>query len=154
MTKIILTILFSLLLIVLGQYLFNDFYALITPNVDGVTYTVTNFNSQFFSSLIFSLALGIIPIALLFTWKFLKVSTVNKMLSAFIVLTCMALAVFIRQQVIKSYLKALAKSFAGASNNSVVSYPIDKANFEYYLLIGLFSGCLISFFIFPKREKL
>jgi hypothetical protein len=153
MPKIILAILFSLLLIVLGQYFFGDFYELLLPNVDGATYQTTDFSSEFYNSIIFSLALGLIPISLLLLWKLSKVNAINKkMLSVFIIIICMTLAVLIRQQTIKSHLQELTKSSTVTSNNFSVSYPIDKVNFEYYLLIGLFIGWLMSYLIF-RQEK-
>ena len=144
--EILLTLLISMIVFVTIFYAFDTVYELILPDIQHVSYQTTDFGDQFKTSLVFSLILGLTPILLLATWKFSPiVSTGKRWASIFITISCMALAVVVRQQII-------GDGPTSPVEGAVIVYPLDQLKFEYYILTGALIGCVCSGFL--VRQKL
>jgi len=147
------TLLFSIILFVLGQIFYGIFFELAVPKVEGAFYRVVEFNNPFRASILFSFILALVPLFILLTWRLASIAVLNKkLLTIFIAVICMASAVFIRQVMIRSYLKALTKSVNNHAQQLQVNYPVDQLYFEYCMFGGLCIGCLLSYFLFRAKQ--
>lgn len=153
-TKILLAFFISLILFLSVYYTFGDLFEFMLPKVDNGYYSSTNFFEQFRIVLLSSLTFGLIPFFALLTWRITPiVSKKEKIISILIVLTSMALAILVRQQMIRSYFSSMARGLNSASEKVTINYPLSKINFEYYLFTGLCIGCIISYVVFKQKSK-
>ena len=65
----------------------------------------------------------------------------------------MTLAVFLRQQLIKSTFDGLTNLKNPSGETIHNSFPIENLNFEYYLLGGLVLGCVMTYFMFKGKKS-
>lgn len=151
--KIILTVLISILLFVSGLFVSGGIYDMLLPKIDNSSFQITEIGDPFRISVFFSFVLGLTPIFIWTTWLLTPIVVKSKrFLCAVIIIICMALAIFIRQQAIRSNLSRLTTNISSTKDQLNVSYPIDKVHFEYYMLGGLFIGCIISYFLFRQKS--
>ena len=152
-TTIILTILISIALFAMGLFTFDRLFEIILPKVDGGFYQAIELGRQFRTTLLLSLALGLTPFFILLTWRRSPIiSKSKKLASVLTIIVCMALAIIVRQQILKSYFTGLTKNLTSTVDKINVSYPLDQVNFEYYLFGGLIVGCFISYFLFRLKR--
>lgn len=153
-TAIILAIAISVILFLTGFLTSGIIYVYLLPKVDNVFYQDAELNGHFISTLIFSVTLALIPILLLLTWRLSPITEKRKKAASVVtVVLCMATSLVVRQQIIKSYLSKLAITMNLSNEKSHIIYPIDKVNFELYLVLGLCVGCVVSYFLY-KQEKI
>lgn len=145
-------VLLSIALFALGLFTFDEFIYLVLPDAGGVSYHVTDLNRELWTTLSFSLVIGLMPILVLATWMLAPiVSTNKKCASMIIVIICTVLAIFARKQMLSSYFSGVSKNFSLSPDKIDIGYLIDQMNFEYYIFLGSCMGCLISYFLL--REK-
>src|SRR4051812_34679940 len=124
-TAIILTILFSITLFILGVLVFGTFFEIILPKIDGGSYQEKKLEGRFRTSLLFSLVLGLTPFLIFLTWRYSPIiSRSKKNISVLILVTCMALAIIVRQRMLISYFTELTKK--SPVDNIKVFYPLDQ----------------------------
>ena len=142
-----------MILFVLGQIFYSNFFGLAVPKVEGAFYQVVEMKGPFGASILFSFILALIPFFILLTWRLASISAVNKqLLTIFIAVVCMALAVFARQVMIRSYLKGLTKNLGDEVDKLHINYPVDQLYFEYCMFGGLCIGCVVSYFLFRQKK--
>lgn len=144
--------LLSIVLFILAYFLSFTVFQFVEPKVDGITFQITEHNGTINASLLFSLLLGLIPVLTILTWKVGRIVSLNrKVASIFTILIFLIIPILIRHTAVKSYLAGLSKRLIAQKTN--MTYPIDPINFVYYLFIGLFLGCIISYFLFRTKTK-
>jgi hypothetical protein len=162
MRRTILTIISSIILLIIGFYTWNSLFTLLLPKIGEVKYLSDSFTWGFRSSLIFGLSLAIIPILLSLVWKLTPVkNTQSKLLSSGIVLFVMAASLFSRREMIKFRAKNLMPEMGSFYSDHgeliqkpiLVGIPLDSLNFEYYALIGVMVGCIVSFLMLRKKPN-
>lgn len=145
-------VLLSIALFALGLFTFDKFIYLVLPKADGVSYYVTDLDRELWTTLSFSLVIGLMPILVLATWVLAPIVRGNKKCaSIMIVLISIVLAVFVRKQMLSSYFTGVPKNFSLSPDKIDIGYLINQTNFEYYMFLGGCMGCLISYFLL--REK-
>ena len=150
---IILTLLFSIALFVFGQFAFVAFFEFFEPRFDLIVFKVIERQTGIRTSILFSITLSLTPILTVLTWRIAPIVSKNKRIaSAFIILCFVMAAIWIRHQEVKSYFTWVIKNnLLFIKDNKPVSYPIDPANFVYYMAVGIIIGCIVSGLSF--REK-
>ena len=124
------------------------------PEVENTQYQTTKLGSQFKIRLINSIINGLIPMFLYLTWKFGRIEQKSRrILSGLIITPFIAIAILIRQQLIKSSIVTLAnlKSETGENIYNVIN--MENLNFEYYLLGGVVIGCVVSYFSLRNNAR-
>jgi len=132
----------------LGWFAFAKFYQLVLPGADSVTYQM-DFEKLWDMKMLFGFAFAMVPLCLFLTWEWVPIEYADKKLStAFVVVICMAVAVYLRRRGLVSYFDELQQS-----NQSIspVAFPFEQLYFEYYLMAGLAVGCLLSYLIWGRR---
>ncbi|MFT3681026.1 MAG: hypothetical protein QM791_12180 [Ferruginibacter sp.] len=150
---IILIVLISIVLFVLGLFLFGNIYEILLPKPDNGFYQETASGGQFKRSLIFAVVFGLTPIFIWATWRLAPITLkLQKNYTILTVIVCILLAVVLRQQLLKLYFSRFTNNINSTTANLHVGYPIDKVYFEYYMFGGLIMGCLISYLLFRQRK--
>lgn len=133
--------------------MFNDLFDFILPKVDRGFYQTTSLSGPFKTMLLFSLVFGLMPIIIFLTWRYSPIfSGKKKLVSVFMVVVCMTLAIIARQQTLKLYFAEQTKNVTSTADIPIVNYPIDQVNFEYYLLGGLCVGCIASYVVLREKK--
>lgn len=152
--SIIQTAIISAALFITGLLVFEKLFNFFEPRVTGVIFHVTEVGGKVSTSLLFALALALIPVFLLMVWQLTPIVTVNKkLLSVLIVFVLMVVAIWIRQRSVKSYYTSLSKNPALANFSNGQQYPIDPVNLVYYMFLGLCIGSMLCYFLFRPRKK-
>lgn len=139
---LLLIIFTSLALFALTIFQFNKIFEFLFPKNENVLYMTNSLHSSFSLAFVVSIAVALVPILIYITWRVAPISTVkNKLLSGLLIFFFMILSIVIRQQTIKFY-SQLSNPKDGKPK---IVYPIEKANFEYFLFGGLVLGCVLSY---------
>ncbi len=150
---LITTVLISIAFFVLGFFSFGDIYESLLPRINGGFYQVEEPIGLFDTSLIPALVIGLTPLLIWTTWRLAHIiSNRQRFFSALIVITCMMLAVLVRREMIKSYFARPASNTEKITEKLLVSFPLNKVNFEFYMFVGLIIGCLISYFYYNSEK--
>ena len=145
--------LFSIALFIFGQLVFTRLFEFFEPNIDGIRFQVTEMNKKMKTSILFSLTLVFIPVLTILTWRLAPIiSRTKKIASALSILVFIIAAIFLRHQEVKTFFIRVVKPIVLVNNKTNVTYPIDPANFVYYILAGLCVGCLVSYFLFRQNK--
>ncbi len=135
----------------LGFLSYSKFYSIVLPAVDGIRYNMnlaTIGNNQD----MFAIVSALVPLLLFITWQLIPLqSTDKKTASAFVVLICMALAIYIRYKILLSTFTEMVQSLSNKYTSLGIAFPFEDLDYEYYLLGGLICGCIISYFIFHNK---
>ena len=151
-TQIILTIISAIVLFLLTITQFGNLFTLLLPKIDNLMFSPTSIGGQFRIRLLFSMVVGLTPISIYLTWRLSPISnTKKKTISGLIILVSMAFAIFLRQQSIKSAYSGMTNLKNQTSEIIFNSFSIENLHFEYYLLIGLILGCVVSFFTLKDK---
>ena len=150
---IVQTTIISLALFIIGKLAFEPIFNYFEPKVSGVIYHATEVEQNIDASLLFSIALALVPILLLLVWRLTPIVALNKKLtSILVVLVLMVVAIWIRKNSVESYYTNLRKNpMANLSSGS--QYPIEPANFVYYMFLGLCIGCMLCYVLFRAKKS-
>ena len=152
-TTIILTILISIALFVVGFFSFGNINEALLPKVDNCYYQVAELGGQFKTLLVFAFILSLTPICIWATWRVAPIIlNRHRVFSILTVVSCMTVAILVRQQSIRSYFSKLISFVGSTSGSLMLTYPIDKVHFEYYLLGGLCTGCMFHISFSDKKQ--
>ena len=150
---LLLTILSAFVLFVFTFTQVGFIFHLLLPKIENLHYQTTEMGVQFKLSFYISIVIGLIPILLYLTWRLTPITKLkSKTISGLIVIAMMALAVIIRQQLIKSTFNGLTNLKTASGETIYNSFPIENLNFEYYLLGGLILGCVLTYFMFKGKK--
>jgi hypothetical protein len=120
----------------LGFLSFSKFYHVVLPDIYGLQYQMDLADVGDMQTM-FAIVIGIIPLCLFITWQLIPLQSPDKQTStAFIVLICMAGAVYIKYKMLVHYFEGLVQSLTDKTSTSGVKYPFNQLGFEYYLLGG------------------
>ncbi|MFT3980792.1 MAG: hypothetical protein QM687_10010 [Ferruginibacter sp.] len=152
MKTIFLTIFASLLFLVFAFYFSGTLIEWLLPGGAKEHYGASTVSGPFKTTILFSLAIALIPLFLLFTWRLAPITSLQKrMASIAIAITAVGLGIVLRQQMLRSYFSRSLTSIAGYDLNA--SFPLNKVHFEFYILGGLIIGCIVSA-LYLKDKKL
>ena len=149
------TAIVSTVLFITGKFTFEKIYHFFEPKVAGIIFNVTEVDQTMDTSLLFAIALALVPVFILLVWRATPIVALNKkLMSVLVVLVLMVVAIWIRQNSVESYYMSLRKNpMANFSNSN--QYPTEPANFVYYMFLGLCIGCMLCYLLFrPKKSKL
>lgn len=153
-TTLLLSILSAIVIFILTFTQIGFFFHLMLPKIENLHYQTTEMGEQFKLSFFISLAIGLIPILLYLTWRLTPITTLkSKTISGLIVIILMALAVILRQQLIRSTFDGLTNLKTPTGETISNSFPIENLNFEYYLLGSLILGCVMTYFMFKGKKS-
>ncbi len=103
--------------------------------------------------ILFCLAISLTPILLIATWKIGSITSPKKRIaSILVVFMFMVLGVFVRRQILKTYFVQQSKITTNKIRSGYIMYPYNELNFERYIFTGTCFGCIISYFLFRRRE--
>jgi hypothetical protein len=133
----------------LGFFWYANFYRIVLPDVQGIQYQM-DLAQVISDHYFFAVIMAAVPLFLSITWQVIPLRNIDKkILSALMVLICMAGAVYIQHIILVSEFTTLAGS---ASNNMYdIAVPFEQVAFEWCLLAGLVAGCIITFLAFHNR---
>lgn len=142
----------SLVLFILTLTQFSKLFDLLLPKIENLQYQTNEIGSQFKLGLFFSIVIGLTPIFLYLTWQLGRIEIIKRrMYSGLIVVGFMTISIILRQQVIKWTYK-LTNLETQTEETIHNSFAIENLNFEYYLLVGLILGCIVSFLSLRDKE--
>lgn len=145
-TTIIFTVAASLILFILTLTQYGNLLELLLPKIENLHYQTVEHGSIFKHGLFFTIIIGLLPAFLYLTWRLARIEILNRrIISTFVVMLCMVLAILLRQQLIKSTLKGITNIKTQSGEPIYNSLTIENLHFEYYVLIGLILGCILSF---------
>jgi hypothetical protein len=147
------TILFAIAVFILGQLVFENLFTFFEPSVSGIVFQIKENNTGLKSSILFSISLLLAPVMLLLVWLLSAIiSPQRKIASVVTVFVCMCVGMYVRHVQVKTYFTMLQKTYFSLQSKADVIYPIDPANFVYYMFGGLCVGCIISYFLFRQKK--
>lgn len=150
---VFLTITISFILFLVCFITYGNIYDFMLPKVENVSYQTTELNQLFLQSLVFSVSIATIPVLLLLIWRFSPITSKNKKIASIAtVIFCILATALIRVQIIKNYLKMLVSNVNSLNDKALVSYPINRVYFEYYIILGICIGCVVSHFLFRQND--
>ena len=153
-TSLLLSILSSFVLFIVTFTQFGFVFHLLLPKIENLHYQNIEMGEQFKLSFFFSIVIGLIPILHYLTWRYTPITTLkNKTISGLILIAMVALAVVLRQQLIRSTFNGFTNLKTPSGETILNTFPIENLNFEYYLLGGLILGCVLSYFIFKVKKS-
>lgn len=163
-TKVTIVVAFiiGIILFVAGMSTWSSFLNAVLPAGNGITYIDTSLNTSFLNSLVFCVALLLIPFAAVLVWKFAPIfSDQRKFFTVCIIVLSMVVSVFIRREVIKPQIRKMESStmsdYSDPANpvqeNFMGGFPVNDLKFEYFLLVGLVAGSAISLFVLKEKER-
>ena len=151
---IILAVILSILLFFAGLFLYSIIVELLLSETDRVFYQDVEAKGLFGSSFMFSFLLALMPIFILCIWNLCRVNKKSDRISiASIVIVFTFLAVFIRQQILAAYIKRLSHITETNLDDIKISYPLNRLNFESYMLAGLCTGCVLAYMLYRRTKK-
>lgn len=150
---IIQTAIVSTALFISGIFTFETIFNFFEPKVQGVIFRVTEVEQKVDPSLLFAIAIALVPVFILLVWRLTPIVAFNKKLtSILVVLVLMVVAIWIRQNSVESYYKSLRKNpLANFSNSN--QYPTEPVNFVYYMFLGLCIGCMLCYLLFRAKKS-
>ncbi len=152
-TKPLFILLLSTILFVLGQAVFIGLFGFFEPKIDGITFQIIERRMGLKTSILFSITLALVPVLVVLTWQLSPVISAGKRLaSVLIILIFMISAIGIRHQEVKTFFNTVVKKIILSNGSHAVNYPIDPVNFVYYMIGGLCTGCIVSFFLFRRKK--
>lgn len=133
----------------MGFLFYPTFYQFVLPAVDGIQYRM-NLAEMGDRQDIFGLVMASIPLLLFLTWRLIPLYTIDKKnLSVLVTIICMTLAVYMRYKMLENEFAGMVES---ASNRLyAISVPFEQLQFEWYLLGGLISGCIVTYLAFHNK---
>lgn len=141
------TIAFSLVLLMVTYSFWGQLHTLLLPVVGNGFYTDTPLEKTFVNHLLFSIATGLMPLIVYWTWKYAPVTGKQKRGGTiFVILLSITLTIiFHRYQI------------AGMINNTSnpalqAGIPLSQVHFEKYLLSGFVAGVIISCFLLRQTK--
>ena len=150
---IITIILLCAIFFFLGFLSFAKFYKIVLPDVYGLQYQM-DLAAVENTQTVFAIVMGLVPLSLFITWGLIPLHSADKKTTtAFVIIICMAAAVYIRYKMLLHYFEGLVQSLTNKSSSSGVKYPFNELGFEYYLFGGLIAGCIISYLVFHNVVK-
>ena len=150
---IITIILLCAIFFFLGFFSFAKFYKIVLPDVYGLQYQM-DLAAVENTQTVFAIVMGLVPLSLFITWGLIPLHSADKKTTtAFVIIICMAAAVYIRYKMLLHYFEGLVQSLTNKSSSSGVKYPFNELGFEYYLFGGLIAGCIISYLVFHNVVK-
>ncbi|MFT3705775.1 MAG: hypothetical protein QM802_25625 [Agriterribacter sp.] len=150
----VIAIVLSVAFFILGLYLMGDLYYYALPKPEGAKYQATEIGGTFGRTLLLSLLLGILPIAIFLLWRYAPIPSGKKrMMSIGIIAGCMLLAIIIRRMMLLFYFKEMLDHQPGTGIQLTANYPLSQVNFEYYLLGGLCVGYILSAIFFRDKKS-
>ncbi|MES1226485.1 MAG: hypothetical protein ABUT20_64010 [Bacteroidota bacterium] len=139
------------LLFIISKLVFVKLFALFEPSVQDIHFEIIDRPAIFPTSLLFSLLMAAIPVLVACIWQIAPVISSGRKISVVVVITtCMAAGIFLRHYLVKNYFNGVVRPFLLEKNQLPMRYPIDPANFVYYMFAGCCAGCLISFLLFRQ----
>ena len=148
--SIIIGIASSVVLFFIGYMTFSSFFAWSLPVHRDAPYISTAINFHFTHSLVFGIALSLIPMAIVLTWKFADIfSAEKKLYSSLLIIAITILAALIRYRMIRVMVQKKAES----GHPYEYGIPPGKVNIEIYMIIGLMTGMMITCFLFYRRKE-
>ena len=147
------TALIAIILFIAGKLVFFRLFGLFEPAIDGILFQITERPGKYPTSLLFSLMMSFIPVMVAFIWQLGPVVSTGRRASvvATIVLF-MCVGIFVRHYQVKNYFIGVVRPFLLAKNQLPMQYPIDPANFVYYMFGGCCIGCILSFLLFSQKK--
>ena len=140
---------FSILLFGATWFFYDRILDIILPTVNRGFYQSTGEESEIKALILLCFSVALVPVFIAAAWTFSPIrSPKNRLLSAFVILVCVIMAVFFRYQSIKDYFSMLTKG-----TMLDVAFPFEEINFDYYILSGLCIGFIISYAIFREKGK-
>lgn len=151
--SLIVTFIIALVLFSITFFQWNSIADILIPNDGNIQYSSISLRANLQVVLFFSMVVGMTPILLFLLWSLSSIHTlINRFLSSLIVVLLMTTALFLRFWFLKITAKRLS-NYSTLNDEKVFIYlAIENLNYEYYLLIGLALGCIISFFIFKANN--
>ena len=148
------TLLISIALLALGQFLFADIFKLFEPQIEGISFQIAESKAVVKTSVLFSLLLFLIPVFIILSWRLAHITSLNKKIaSALFIIIFITIGIFARHQEVKIYFTTVVKPALLTNGRTSVIYPIDPINFVYYMFAGLITGCTLAFIFFRQRKK-
>ena len=118
-----------------------------------IRFTIVEHGHLLSTSLLFSILLALVPLAIVLNWRVAGISSPKqKIFSALIMLSFVAIGVLVRRAMVKTYFVRVVAPALSHQGRSDFNYPIDPVNFIYYMFAGVLTGFLIAFFIFRRKR--
>ncbi len=151
--RFILMLLASIILFIAGIYLYGSIAGFLLPDVDGVSYQVTELSHSFTDALTFSFILALVPVFIFITWAVCRASNYQERFTiATLIIVITLLTVFVRQQILYFHLKRLSQGSSADAADFIVAYPLNESDFELYLFAGLLGGCIITSVAYLRKK--
>ena len=151
--KLFLLISISIILFIVGQFLFYPFFGLVEPKIDGIVFHIIESDRKIKTSILFSFLLSLMAILISIMWSIGRIiSPIKRIASVFTVLVIISIAVFIRHTEVKAYFTRVVRPTILTNGITSLPYPINPVNFVYYMFGGLIVGIIISYFLFRQSR--
>ncbi|MBS1577040.1 MAG: hypothetical protein JST09_17210 [Bacteroidetes bacterium] len=123
-------------------------FTLFEPLIPGIHFEIVERPSLIHTSWLFAMEMAALPVMVLIIWRLAKnISAVKKVISVAIVIVFMTVAIIYRNYLVKRYFINVVHPFLQNKGQLPMNYPIDPANFVYYLFVGLLLGCFVSYLL-------
>lgn len=142
----------SLILFIAGFYTYTLFLDWVVPEHENLQIVVTSLSGGFKQRLYYSVFMGLIPIAIYFTWKLCRIGNIKtKVTITITILLSTILALLLRI--------AMTNKIADfvIDERIVNTITIENLKYTQFMFAGLLTGCFISWIIFRQKtvkEKL
>ncbi|MFD2919229.1 hypothetical protein ACFS6H_05845 [Terrimonas rubra] len=142
-----LTIAISLVLLMITYSFWGQLHTLLLPVSGNGFYTAPPLEKTFVNHVLFSIATGLMPLIVYWTWKYAPVTGKQKRIGTVLVilLSITLTIIFHRYQV------------TGMINHTLnpalqAGIPLSQVHFEKYLLSGFVAGVIISWFLLRETK--
>ena len=142
------SLLISAMFFITGFFCYKSIFSFFEPHVPGITFEIISIDRPLKTSFLFSLVLGLMPLAIASLWLLLSLSNSRKIISLVIIFSCVSFAVFLRREAVLHYFKSIVTTLLTKNKTTNFLYPIDPRHFVYNIIIGFFIGCFISCLFF------
>lgn len=142
----------SLIFFIAGFFTYRLFFELVVPENENLQIIVTNLSGEFWRPIYFSLFIGLIPIAIYFTWRLCRIENIKTQ----IVITITILLSTLLALLLRIFMINKVANFV-IDEKIVNTISIENLKYTQFMFGGLLIGSFISWIIFrqkPNKEKL
>jgi hypothetical protein len=151
--KLFLTIAISMVLFVVGEYIFFPLFGFFEPKIDGIVFQIVDSDRKIKTSLLFSSFLSLMVILVSILWETGRIiSPAKRITSIFTILAIIAIAVFMRHSEVKTYFIRVVRPAMLTKEVTSLPYSINPVIFVYYMFGGLIAGLVLSYFLFRTKN--
>jgi glucan phosphoethanolaminetransferase (alkaline phosphatase superfamily) len=156
--SIVLGIFLSIIFFFISFFTYQYVFMWTLPIVKNVHYLDTPMNGHFLKVLVFSVVIGLIPLTLVLIWKLANILSLKKrMVTALLIISFTFLGALTRYQMIRSEAKKISEVWNEENKITPQTLepfiPLSKVNIEIYMLAGLLTGSVVTYFIFYRKQN-